>query len=184
VEEIRRSVRVLHDNRIRIHGMFMFGSDAETSEVFKQTASFVRACHMDTAQFNILTPLPGTRLYRRMVAQKRLLHRNWRYFDGLHVVFRPNRMSPAELQHGMISCSEDFYTYTAAVGEALATMADAAGAALYRFRGAKRPSRSPEGALVRLAARATVKRWVKQNIPYVGYLRDVLTGKPTTAPST
>lgn len=183
VEEIRRSVKVLHDNRIRIHGMFMFGSDAETPEVFKQTASFVRGCHMDTAQFNILTPLPGTNLFERMAAEGRLLHRDWRFFDGLHVVFRPKRMAPAELQRGMISCSEDFYTYTAAFGEALATLADTTGAALHRLWGAKRPCRSPEGALVRLAARATMKRWVKQNIPYVGYLSDLLAGRPATAPT-
>lgn len=170
VDDIRRFVEVFHGNRIHVHGMFMLGSDPETVADLGHTAAFARQCRIDTAQFNVLTPLPGTRLFSRIAAEGRLLHRDWRYFDGLHVVFLPKQMSPLELQRGMISCFEDFYTYASALNEALGTLG-------HRFACGVRtlflPGPAPrrfDAAAMRFVGHRTVKRWIAQNSSYVEYL--------------
>lgn len=171
VEDIKRSIEVFHKNRIRVHGMFMFGSDPDTKAIFDTTTRFARECRIDTVQYNVLTPLPGTRFFKRVVEEDRLLHRNWDYFDGLHVVFQPKNMTPEELQRGMISCFSDFYTYTAAVGDALGTIADKGYALARNLVAAKRHARKIDGALLKLAGRGLVKSWIADNRSYLRYLR-------------
>ena len=55
---------------------------------------------MECATFHILTPYPGTPLFRQMEAEGRLLHRDWAQYDTAHVVFRPKQMTPEELLLG------------------------------------------------------------------------------------
>jgi hypothetical protein len=55
---------------------------------------------IDLPRFAILTPFPGTPLYRRLAAEGRILHRNWEQYDGQHVVHQPIHMSVDELQRG------------------------------------------------------------------------------------
>jgi radical SAM superfamily enzyme YgiQ (UPF0313 family) len=55
---------------------------------------------MACATFHILTPYPGTPLFRQMEAEGRLLHRDWNKYDTAHCVFRPKHMTPEELELG------------------------------------------------------------------------------------
>lgn len=48
----------------------------------------------------LLTPYPGTPLFRQMEAEGRLPHRDWSLYDTAHAVFRPKNMSPEELENG------------------------------------------------------------------------------------
>ncbi len=167
VEDIRKAMSVFHENGVRVHGMFMFGSDPDKMDVFKTTTAFARECRIDTAQFNVLTPLPGTRLFNRIVSEGRLLHRKWQYYDGLHVVFSPKHMSPRELQEGMMSCFSDFYTYTRAFGDALETGIKMIGAAGKRAMSipARRPTVS--GTVLKIAGRGMVRQWIRENGGYL-----------------
>jgi radical SAM superfamily enzyme YgiQ (UPF0313 family) len=55
---------------------------------------------IDIPRYSILTPYPGTRLYTRLLAEKRILSFNWEDYDTMHVVFQPAKMSPDELYRG------------------------------------------------------------------------------------
>src|SRR5207244_1239315 len=66
---------------------------------------------VETATFHILTPYPGTTLYQRRAAQGRLLHHDWDRYDTRHVVFRPARLTPAQLEDGYWSAYRDFYRW-------------------------------------------------------------------------
>jgi len=53
---------------------------------------------------HVLTPYPGTPLFRRMEAEGRLLHRDWDRYDTATAVFRPKHMTPEELEAGYAYC--------------------------------------------------------------------------------
>jgi len=93
-------VRRLHERKIALQGCFVFGLDDDTPEVFMETARFAVEAAIDLPRFAIVTPFPGTALYRRLEAEKRILTREWERYDGQHVVFQPARMSVDELQRG------------------------------------------------------------------------------------
>lgn len=167
VDDIRHSVKVFHQNSIRVHGMFMFGSDPDTPAVFETTTEFARRCRIDTAQFNVLTPLPGTRLFKRIEDEKRLLHRRWRYYDGLHVVFKPRHMTPQQLQQGMVSCFDDFYTYGRAFADAFVTGTQALNAAVKRLAAVPASRPSFAGTVVKFLGKGIVRDWVRENDDYI-----------------
>jgi len=76
----------------------------------RQTLQFALRHGIDTVQFMILTPLPGTRYFQDMEREDRLLTREWHLYDGQHVVYSPSRMSPYELQKETFKAMKRFYS--------------------------------------------------------------------------
>jgi len=110
VAEIEESVKVFHEFGIRVHGMFVLGSDEDTVETVRDTATFAKKNGIDTVQFMILTPLPGSQQYKNMVEEKRLLTNDWGLYDAHHVVYQPKLMSPLELQVESMRAMGSFYS--------------------------------------------------------------------------
>ena len=95
-----RRVRILHDYGIQVNGSFVLGFDHDRKEVFARTAEWIEDNRLECATFHILTPYPGTPLFRQMEAQGRILHKDWSLYDTGHAVFRPKHMTPEELERG------------------------------------------------------------------------------------
>jgi len=110
VEDIRRSIGEMRKRKIHIHGMFVFGFDSDTPSTTRATVTFALKEKIDTAQFLILTPLPGSSLFSRLQAEKRLLDNEWDMYDGHHVKFIPRGFSPWELQRVQIDSHARFYS--------------------------------------------------------------------------
>ncbi|MAI73146.1 MAG: B12-binding domain-containing radical SAM protein [Rhodopirellula sp.] len=94
-------VKRLHDHGIGIQGCFVFGFDNDGKDVFERTVEFVDRAHIDLPRYAVLTPFPGTAAYKKLDAENRLLHRDWSRYDVEHVVFRPAKMTPEQLQEGL-----------------------------------------------------------------------------------
>jgi radical SAM superfamily enzyme YgiQ (UPF0313 family) len=103
--------RRLHELGVMINGSFVFGMDEDDDGVFDRTVEWAIAQGIETATFHILTPYPGTALYRRMEAAGRLLHRDWDLYDTRHTVFRPARLSAERLEGGYWGAYRDFYRW-------------------------------------------------------------------------
>ena len=99
-----RRVRLLHDNGIQVNGSFVLGFDHDRPDVFERTVEWIEANRLECATFHILTPYPGTPLFRQMEREGRLLHRNWTLYDTGHVVFRPRHMTAEQLAGGYAWC--------------------------------------------------------------------------------
>ena len=66
---------------------------------------------LETATFTILTPYPGTLLYKKLDSEERIVDRNWAHYDTTQVVYRPKLMSAAELEAGYFQAYRDFYSW-------------------------------------------------------------------------
>ena len=95
---------MLHDHGIQVNGSFVLGFDHDRTDVFERTVDWIEENRLECATFHILTPYPGTPLFRQMEAEGRLLHRDWNLYDTAHVVFRPRHMTPEELAEGYAWC--------------------------------------------------------------------------------
>ena len=98
--DYERLLEVFYRHEIMVNGSIVYGFDDDRPDVFERTVAFARAVRLTSINFHILTPYPGTRLFRKMAAEGRLLTRDWARYDTGHVVFQPRRLSPAELQAG------------------------------------------------------------------------------------
>ncbi len=111
VQDISEAVKKLHEYKIRVHGMFVLGSDEDDLKTIKETVRFARGMKIDTVQFLILTPFPGTETYDELFSQGRILVEDWSKYSGHHVVFEPLKMTPYQLQkEGSIRSMRRFYS--------------------------------------------------------------------------
>ncbi len=105
------AIRHLHDEGVMINGSFVFGMDGDDETVFDRTVEWAIEQGIETATFHILTPYPGTALYQRMQAQKRLMSEDWDLFDTRHVVFKPAKMTHETLETGYWRAYKKFYRW-------------------------------------------------------------------------
>lgn len=110
VADIEHCIETFHRYGIMVHGMFVLGSDQDDLATIRETAEFTISSGLDTVQYLSLVPLPGTPMYEQLKNQGRLLSGDWRYYDGHHVVYRPQNMSPWELQDETIRAFHRFYS--------------------------------------------------------------------------
>jgi len=114
VNEIERYSLLI--DRVRSHGMdilasFIVGTDADDSSVFESLRAFIEEKNIITNSINILTPFPGTKLFDQFTAEGRILHTEWDQYDMKHVVFRPKRMTPEELEEGFLRIHQQIYSF-------------------------------------------------------------------------
>ena len=108
-------VRALHSRGIGIYGTFVFGYDADTRDTMDRTVDFAIESRLEIANFNALTPTPGSALYNRLRDEGRLLSPQWwldpdyRYGD---TIFQPRGMSAEELADGVFAARERFYSWS------------------------------------------------------------------------
>jgi len=90
------AIRILHDLGVIIWGAFLVDPDW-TAEDFKRLRDYVTAREITHTQFTVLTPLPGTQLYREKLND--LLTYDYSCYDTLHAV-TPTRLPREEFyQH-------------------------------------------------------------------------------------
>lgn len=101
VEEYERLVRTLHDAGVIINGTFVLGTDGDDRSVFERTYDTIQRLKIDLPRFSVMTPFPGTPLYKSLEQQNRIIDQNWANYDVEHCVIQPKNMTPEELEAGL-----------------------------------------------------------------------------------
>ncbi|MBN1412412.1 MAG: B12-binding domain-containing radical SAM protein [Spirochaetales bacterium] len=109
VDDIKFAIKEIRKRNIHIHGMFVLGFDSDTPKNAKTTVEFAIKQKIDSVQFMILTPLPGTEFYHSMLNQNRIIDMDWDKYDAHHVKFKPRNFTPWELQKAQIYAHTRFY---------------------------------------------------------------------------
>jgi len=108
VEAMRR----FHDQGFGVLGSFVFGFDHENRDVFEQTFEFIMQTHMDIVQLRILTPYPGTKLYKRLLSEGRLFDQEWwlKGYPPDTLLYQPSGMTADELIRGYAWLNREAYS--------------------------------------------------------------------------
>lgn len=107
-------VRRLQDYGFMIYGTFVIGYDHDDRDAFDITVDFALRENFCLANFNPLTPMPGTSLYQRLQREGRLMHERWwtapefRYGEA---TYYPKKMTPLELTDGCYRARTAFNRY-------------------------------------------------------------------------
>jgi radical SAM superfamily enzyme YgiQ (UPF0313 family) len=90
----------------------VFGLDNDDPDVFDRTVDWAVSRGITTATFHILTPYPGTALFKQMVAENRILHFDWDQYDTRTVVYQTRSLSAAQLKQGYDRAYRQFYRWS------------------------------------------------------------------------
>jgi radical SAM superfamily enzyme YgiQ (UPF0313 family) len=110
VDKYAEVIRKIHDHGIGIQGSFIFGNDWDTLATFDEVLEFTQRAKLESALYTILTPFPGTKVYRAMEEEGRLLSRDWTRYDMAHCVFRPKNMTPEALEENFVRINRKFHS--------------------------------------------------------------------------
>lgn len=105
-----KAVREIHRRGIMINAGFVFGLDGDTKETFKKTSDWIVKNKIETVTAHILTPYPGTALYRRLKEEHRIFEEDLSLYNTAHVVFRPKNMTEQELLDGYLWIYRNIYS--------------------------------------------------------------------------
>ncbi len=108
--EMERAARIFQKHRIHVHGMFILGLENDSFASVKDTVRFAKRYCLNSSQFLILTPLPGTRCYEDLLSEGRIRFSDWSLYDAHHVVFQPKNFSLEELQRAQMWAHRRFYS--------------------------------------------------------------------------
>ena len=93
------AVQKLQRHGISVNGCFVLGMDHDTPRTLRLLPFWVDYLGLNLARFALLTPVPGSELYRDYERQGRILTRDWSQYTQSKVVFRPQHMSPERLAY-------------------------------------------------------------------------------------
>jgi len=140
-------LRRIRDGGLQIAAGFIVGFDNDDEAIFDEQAAFIEEAAIAFALVAVLTPIPTTPLYDRLVREGRL------DFADHEVIFRPKGMSREALKRGYAALMRRLYEPDAFLARALGGYAGAHGYRAARRRHAEATGRRP-GPLAR--ARAAV----------------------------
>ena len=112
---------------------------------------FAKRNAIDSVQFLILTPFPGTPVYEDLKSDDRIIIRDWSFYDGHHVVFNPKNVEPYCLQKAQINGHRRFYSTLEVIKR------------FYRF--------DFFNALIAAYAKRLTRTWVKENKFYLKVMK-------------
>ncbi|MBE0646751.1 MAG: B12-binding domain-containing radical SAM protein [Bacteroidales bacterium] len=117
VDSYKAAYRTLHKQGINVLGAFIYGMESDTVEAIRNRTNYILKSSVDVTQASVMTPLPGTKLYRRMKDEGRILctdfPQDWQHFHFTDVVFQPGGMTPKELAEAV----DEAYGRIASMGE-------------------------------------------------------------------
>ncbi len=103
----------IHKHRMLIYGTFVFGYDTDTQEVFEKTFDFVVKNKLAVTNFNVLIPMPGTKVYERLDKENRLRYKKWWLSDQFRYgepAYTPAQLTPEQLYDGCHTIRTKFYS--------------------------------------------------------------------------
>lgn len=107
VGDALKAMAILRENNVQVTGAFILGAPGETKAMMRQTVKFAQRLNPRRAQFSILTPYPGSKLYNDV--KDRLLTRNWEHYSGLHPTIRLDHVSPGQMRLMQLRAYASFY---------------------------------------------------------------------------
>lgn len=110
VHKYENTIKEIHDKGIMINASMAFGFDNDYPDVFENTLNWLVKNRIETMTSHILTPYPGTKLYKRLEKEGRILDRDLRNYNTSKVVFKPKNMTEEELLKGYLNIYNDFYS--------------------------------------------------------------------------
>lgn len=99
IEQIRNAVMLCKRVGLTVHLTAMFGYPWETREDALKTIKFIKSLKPDSAQFSIVTPYPGTELFKEALEKGwfRIDPKDWEKFDMSQPVLKSVNMASEEV---------------------------------------------------------------------------------------
>ncbi|MFH2137379.1 MAG: radical SAM protein [Candidatus Omnitrophota bacterium] len=111
LEKYKQAINKIQSYGITVNGCFILGLDGQDKSIFDNVFEFVKDSGLYEVQITIMTAFPGTPLYERLVAEKRVTEEgDWKKCTLFDVNYIPKNMTVKELEIGFRDLAEKLYS--------------------------------------------------------------------------
>jgi radical SAM superfamily enzyme YgiQ (UPF0313 family) len=104
----------LNRHRILVYGTFVYGTERETRRSMWRKTKFICRNRIDVVQATAMTPLPGTRLFKKAQEEGRLVHRefpkDWERYNMLEYTYQLSGLNEQEFNKNMKKCMKRIFS--------------------------------------------------------------------------
>lgn len=98
IANYKEAVRAIRKRGIAVMAGFIAGFDHDDEQSIVNMADQLMEIGIDVPFLSIMTPFRGTPIYTRLNQDGRILNeRNWNFYNGYNVAFKPQKISEAQL---------------------------------------------------------------------------------------
>jgi anaerobic magnesium-protoporphyrin IX monomethyl ester cyclase len=107
--DTKQAVKLLKQNGIFAHTMFVIGNRKETAQSVANVREFANELDPDFAIFTALTPFPGIEIFEEAKRNGWIEDFNWSHYDMAHAIMPTETLSREEVQEELYNCYKSFY---------------------------------------------------------------------------
>jgi anaerobic magnesium-protoporphyrin IX monomethyl ester cyclase len=100
----QKAVKILNENDIFSHSMFVLGARSDTAESLEQLRQFSLNLESDFTIYTTLTPFPGTIFYDTAKEKGWIEDTNYANYDMAHAIMATETLSRSEVQEELWKC--------------------------------------------------------------------------------
>jgi radical SAM superfamily enzyme YgiQ (UPF0313 family) len=108
-EKYKHAIDIMHEHDISVNACFVLGFDYDTKESLLSFPEQAEYLGVNIVRYAILTPVPKTKLYKRLESEGRILTNDWTKYTQNKAVFQPKNMSAQELEEIYVKVWKDSY---------------------------------------------------------------------------
>lgn len=111
VHEYETRLKTIKKAGLIISVTMMLGTDGDTEQSIKATYDFIKRAKIQIVRLCILTPLPGTPLYKQLKKQGRLKYEYHKKYNGITCVHVPEKITPEKVDEMYKWLTRKMYTF-------------------------------------------------------------------------
>ncbi len=118
-DQVLEAFRLARKLGIRTQAFFLFGVPGETQETIGETIEFAKRIKPDSAQFAVVIPHPGTKLFIESREKGYLRYNDWEDFSACRGMIETPELSLEEVEEARVRAYKEFYFRPSYVAQTL-----------------------------------------------------------------
>jgi radical SAM superfamily enzyme YgiQ (UPF0313 family) len=102
----QKAIADIQSKGVGVVGSFVLGLDGDSPEVFEQLFNFICITKLYATNITILTPFPGTRLFKEFRQDGRIQTLDWSRYNGFELTYTPRNIDAPEFEKGFVNLYE------------------------------------------------------------------------------
>ncbi|NQT47155.1 MAG: cobalamin B12-binding domain-containing protein [Candidatus Omnitrophica bacterium] len=98
LRRVEGQINMIKRHKILLHGFFILGLPGETRETVECTLKYAKKLKLDTAQFTLFVPLPGSAIFDEWTKEKGVAQYRWDEFTMYKSVYSTEELSASDLR--------------------------------------------------------------------------------------
>ena len=111
--DLQKALKTLKEHGIRVLAHMVFGNDYETAHTMSESLKRLLELDAASASIGIIIPYPGTKIAHDLENERRILTKDWNYYDIHGLVFQPANFTREDFLQEVEKIRKRYFSFRA-----------------------------------------------------------------------